>query len=111
MLIAVPTNLHAPELLDACDRLGILVMDEKSEFSVLRPSILSQLSGDGAARDRNHPSVICWSICNEEAIQGETGGGRASRATMVDQVKQLDPSRPVTAAVSGGDSERRLHHQ
>ena len=52
-------------------------------------------------RDRNHPSVILWSICNEEAIQGSPTGAAIAR-TMQHAVKQLDPSRPVIAAVSGG---------
>ena len=52
-------------------------------------------------RDRNHPSVILWSICNEEAIQGTPVAANIARA-MTHEVKRLDPSRPVTAAVSGG---------
>jgi beta-galactosidase len=45
--------------------------------------------------------VILWSICNEEAIQGEPVGARIAR-TMIEQIRELDPSRPITAAVSGG---------
>ena len=52
-------------------------------------------------RDRNHPSVILWSIGNEEwAIEGNVTGARIA-ATMQAAVKRLDPTRPVTAALSG----------
>jgi beta-galactosidase len=89
----------APELLDACDRLGMLVMDENRTFGS-SPEHLAQLRAM-VLRDRNHPSVILWSICNEEAIQGTPVAASIARA-MTHEVKRLDPSRPVTAAVSGG---------
>jgi len=92
-------NPPATELLDACDELGMLVMDENRNFGS-SPEHLSQLAAM-VRRDRNHPSVILWSICNEEAIQGTPVAGNIARA-MVQEVKRLDPSRPVTAAVSGG---------
>jgi beta-galactosidase len=92
-------NPPAPELLDACDELGMLVMDEVRNFGS-DPEVLGQLRAI-VRRDRNHPSVILWSICNEEAIQGSAAAGRIA-AVMQDAVRQLDPTRPVTAAVSGG---------
>src|SRR6185503_13951136 len=92
-------NPPAAELLDACDRLGMLVMDENRNFGS-SPEHLNQLRAM-VLRDRNHPSVILWSICNEEAIQGTAVAGNIARA-MQAAVKELDPSRPVTAAVSGG---------
>ena len=92
-------NPPAPELLDACDELGMLVMDEARNFGS-SPEYLSQLQ-TMIRRDRNHPSVILWSICNEEAIQGTPAGAAIAR-TMQDAVKQLDPGRPVMASVSGG---------
>jgi beta-galactosidase len=92
-------NPPAPELLDACDQLGMLVMDENRNFGS-SPEHLDQLR-TMVLRDRNHPSVILWSICNEEPIQGTAVGANIAR-TMQQFVKQLDPSRPVTAAVSGG---------
>jgi beta-galactosidase len=92
-------NPPAPELLDACDRLGMLVMDENRSFGS-SPEHLEQLR-TMVRRDRNHPSVICWSLCNEEAVQGTPAAANIAR-TMQAAVKQLDPSRPVTAAVSGG---------
>src|SRR4029450_12242654 len=52
-------------------------------------------------RDRNHPCVIAWSICNEEAIQATPVGANIARS-MQRAVKDLDFTRPVAAAVSGG---------
>ncbi|HEX3357160.1 MAG TPA: beta-galactosidase GalA [Tepidisphaeraceae bacterium] len=92
-------NPPATELLEACDRLGMLVMDENRNFGS-SPEHLEQLRAM-VLRDRNHPSVILWSICNEEAIQGEPVSAKIARA-MIEAVEALDPSRPVTAAVSGG---------
>ncbi len=92
-------NPPAAELLDACDRLGMLVMDENRNFGS-SPEHFRQLRAM-VLRDRNHPSVICWSICNEEAIQGTPVAARIGRA-MAAEVRRLDPSRPVMAAVSGG---------
>ncbi|MDB5327139.1 MAG: hypothetical protein JWM57_2708, partial [Phycisphaerales bacterium] len=89
----------APELLDACDELGMLVMDENRTFGS-SPEHLSQLSAM-VRRDFNHPSVVLWSICNEESIQG-TPVAKNIADTMAREVKRLDDSRPVTAAISGG---------
>ncbi len=89
----------SPELLDICDELGMLVMDENRNFGVsdehykqLRSMVI---------RDRNHPSIILWSICNEESIQG-TETARKITETMLAEVRKLDDSRPITAAISGG---------
>jgi beta-galactosidase len=92
-------NPPAPELLDACDELGMLVMDETRNFGS-SPENLSQLE-TMILRDRNHPSVILWSICNEEPVQGTAVGANIAK-TMQQLVHRLDPTRPVTAAVSGG---------
>jgi beta-galactosidase len=92
-------NPPAPEFLDACDRLGMLVIDENRNFGS-SPQHMEQLAAM-VKRDRNHPSVILWSICNEESIQGTPVAANIARA-MQAKAKQLDPSRPVTAAVSGG---------
>lgn len=89
-----------PELLDACDRLGMLVIDETrlqgiNEFH-LRP--LEHM----IRRDRNHPSVILWSLGNEEwAIEGNIKGARIT-TTMQDFARRLDPTRRTTVAISGG---------
>jgi beta-galactosidase len=93
-------NPPTPELLDACDRLGMLVINENRlmgttdyHYDHLKRLIL---------RDRNHPSVIMWSIGNEEwRIEGSEQGTRIT-AAMQAFVKQLDATRPVIVAISGG---------
>ena len=91
-------NPPTPELLDACDRLGMLVMDETRLMSS-NPEGLSQLSRL-VKRDRNHPSVVMWSLGNEEREQG-TERGAEIVTTMKELVRQLDPTRPVTVAMNG----------
>ena len=59
-------NPPTPELLDACDRLGMLVFDETRMMSS-NPEGLSQF-GDLVRRDRNRPSVFMWSMGNEERV-------------------------------------------
>ena len=92
-------NAPTPELLDACDRLGMLVMDEHRMIGS-SPEILEQLESL-VRRDRNHPSVILWSIGNEENLEG-TETGRRIALSMKRTVRQLDPARPVTFAGNNG---------
>jgi beta-galactosidase len=89
----------APELLDACDRLGMLVMDENRNLGD-SPEVLGQVESM-VLRDRNHPCVILWSLCNEEEKQGGEQGAQQGRA-MIDVIKRVDPTRPITAAMNGG---------
>jgi beta-galactosidase len=95
-------NPPAPELLDACDRLGMLVIDETRRMSSDEESMadLARM----IRRDRNHPSIILWSIGNEE--QGQQGTERGARiaTTMKRLCNELDPSRPITAAVDNPDA-------
>src|SRR6185437_14933302 len=86
------------EMLDACDELGMLVMDETRMFSSSREG-LSQLERM-VRRDRNHPCIFIWSLGNEEPLQGTPTGERVA-ATMKRLVRRLDPSRPVTLAMNG----------
>ena len=90
-------NPPAAEFLEACDRLGLLVMDENRNFGS-SPEYLKQLNWL-VRRDRNHPSVILWSVFNEERSQGNEMGYEMVRR-MATVVKELDPTRPVTAAQS-----------
>lgn len=87
----------ASELLDACDRLGILVVAE-NRLAGTSPRFLRDFEWM-IRRDRNHPSVILWSIGNEEhTIQWSTAGERIGR-TLVRRAHRLDPTRKVTAAM------------
>ena len=90
-------NAPASEFLDACDRLGMLVLDENRNFGA-SPERLQQLNWM-VRRDRNHPSIIMWSVFNEEPSQGTEMGYELVRR-MSTAVKQLDTTRPVTAAQS-----------
>ena len=95
-------NEPASEILDACDQSGMLVLDENRRFGT-NAEPLSQLSRL-IRRDRNHPSVFAWSLCNEEtAWQGDTSGTGASLIqVMQNLVHSLDPWRKCTAAVNFG---------
>jgi beta-galactosidase len=102
-------NPPAPKLLELCDRMGMLVMDEafdewkknKTKLGYGRffdewsePDIVSILH-----RDRNHPSVILWSIGNEIPEQGDPVGGSMAKR-LADICHREDPTRPVTSACS-----------
>lgn len=89
-------NPPTPELLDACDRLGMLVIDETRRMSSDTQS-MSELARL-IRRDRNHPSVILWSIGNEEPQQGTERGARIG-ASMKTLCRELDPDRPICAAL------------
>ncbi|WP_242096291.1 beta-galactosidase GalA [Sphingomonas sp. CROZ-RG-20F-R02-07] len=91
-------NAPAAELLDLADRMGFLVMDENRHFDPA-PDYLAQLEWM-VRRDRNHPSVILWSVFNEEPMQG-TPAGVAMVRRMAAAVRRLDDGRPVTAAQNG----------
>lgn len=93
-------NPPTPEMLDACDRLGMLVIDETRLMGIndLHLGSLKKM----IERDRNHPSVICWSVGNEEwNIEGNITGERITN-TMQSFVKSIDPTRPVTVGISSG---------
>ncbi|QBE61690.1 beta-galactosidase GalA [Pseudoduganella lutea] len=87
-----------PELLDATDRLGMLVIDEHRMMGT-SPEIVSQLERL-VRRDRNHPSVILWSVGNEEwALEGKPLGTHLAQR-MHAIVKRLDPTRRTSVAAS-----------
>ena len=95
-------NPPTPELLDACDHLGMIIMDE----SRLLGSDAQNLAKweEQIRRDRNHACVGIWSVANEEfSVQSSPQGGNVAR-TMQALVKSLDPTRPVTYAAPQGDT-------
>jgi beta-galactosidase len=96
-------------VLDACDRLGMMVMDENRHLgdSYVHHSPkgtgytnLSDLA-TMIQRDRNHPSIIMWSMCNEEGLQGTPEGAKIFTA-MMKVVHQYDETRPITSAMNNG---------
>lgn len=93
-------NPMTPEMLDACDREGILVIEENRLTGVNREHM--ELLNRMIKRDRNHPSVILWSAGNEEwGIEWSESGTRIA-ATMRDYCHRYDPTRPMSVASSGG---------
>ena len=92
-------NPPAPEFLDACDRMGMLVIDETRMMTSSEQG-LDDLK-TMIVRDRNHPSIILWSIGNEEPQQGTERGATIAR-TMKRLANQLDPTRGITAAMDNG---------
>jgi beta-galactosidase len=94
-------NPPAPELLDACDRLGMLVIDETRRMSSDEES-MADLEAM-IRRDRNHPCIILWSIGNEEPQQPTERGARIA-AVMKRRCNELDPTRPVNAAIENPDA-------
>ena len=93
-------NCASVSMLDLCDELGVLVIDENRQFGVNQEQ-LRQLR-NMIDRDRNHPSVILWSVGNEEwAVEhGEKGVEIARR--MSEAVHGMDRTRPSTYGNAGG---------
>jgi beta-galactosidase len=124
-------NPPAPEFLDLCDRLGFLVMDEAfDEWSKGKRKWIDRWNGtkfstagyheafdewsdrdlqDMILRDRNHPSIVMWSIGNEIDYPDDPYPRNAEEpveiaARLIKDVKALDTSRPVTAACASIES-------
>ena len=99
-------NAPAPELLDLCDEMGLVVIDElfdkwdnKADF--LPGGDFAAFAARNAAnfihRDRNHPSIVLWSIGNEIGdAQWNLNGGFDQLAVLSDLFRQMDPTRPIT---------------
>ena len=101
-------NPPAPDLLELCDRMGFLVMDEafdmwakqktKFDYHLYWNDWHKKDLEDQVLRDRNHPSVIMWSVGNEIPEQwgrGEDSSGRVILRELAVIVRALDPSRPI----------------
>ena len=109
-------NPPSPELLEFADRLGLLVMDEA--FDMWRiPKVVNGYSKyydewserdvrDMVQRDRNHPSVILWSIGNEIPEQGSADGWKEARR-LTGFFHAEDPTRPTTSAFNNPDDAIR----
>lgn len=113
-------NAPAPEFLDACDRMGFLVMDEafdmwkkkknKYDYYADFAQWHKQDLEDQIKRDRNHPSVFVWSIGNEIREQFDSTGIAITKE-LVNIVKSLDTTRPVTAALSEWNPEKNFMYK
>ncbi|HUI09009.1 MAG TPA: beta-galactosidase GalB [Bacteroidota bacterium] len=103
-------NPPAPELLDLCDRMGMLVLDEAfdcwvrgktpNDYSTLFEAWHAKDIRALVRRDRNHPSVIAWSAGNEVWEQNDDHIIRALRSIF----RTEDTTRPVTSACNGTDA-------
>ena len=101
-------NPPSKQFLDACDRIGVLVLDEAFDMweKPKNPQDYHLYFDDWwkkdleslILRDRNHPSVIFWSIGNEISERADSLG-LAIRKRLVNEVKRLDPTRPVTEGI------------
>ena len=98
-------NAPTPEVLDLCDRMGILVIDENRLMGT-NEAQLGQLELL-MRRDRNHPCVILWSIGNEEWGLENTVTGRRVARTMADFANRIDSTRLTTGANAGGNQMLR----
>lgn len=100
-------------VLDACDRQGMLVMDENRHLG--DSQLPKTPTGTGVSdlsdlatmirRDRNHPSIILWSMCNEEDLQGTSEAAKIVTA-MADVVHKYDHTRPISSAMNGREGEK-----
>jgi beta-galactosidase len=109
---AIRTSHNPPSetFLNACDRLGMLVLDEftdmwekpkkPQDYSMFFREYWKKDLVDMVQRDRNHPSVIMWSIGNEIPERMDSSGLRIAKQ-LVGAFRELDSTRPITEAVNG----------
>lgn len=93
-------NPMTPAMLDACDSLGILVMEENRLTGINDEHI--RLLKRMIERDRNHPSIIVWSVGNEEWGTEWNDYGKRISETMREYCHRFDPTRPMSMASSSG---------
>jgi len=113
-------NPPAPEFLDLCDKMGFLVMDEafdmwvkkktKNDYHVDFPEWHKRDLEEMIKRDRNHPSIILWSIGNEIREQFDSTGITITKE-LVGIVKNLDKTRPVISALTETKAEKNFIYQ
>lgn len=101
-------NMPSEAFLEACDRLGLLVMDEsfdcwaigknQNDYSVHFNQWWERDLQAMVLRDRNHPSIFMWSIGNEIPERGKPEAVKTA-AMLIDALKKMDNTRPVTSAI------------
>ena len=111
-------NPPSEAFLDACDHLGLLVIDESfdgwrssktpHDYSTLFDQWWTKDIESMVLRDRNHPSVFCWSIGNE-IIERKTPEAVLTAYALAGYVHKLDPTRPVTSALAAWDSDWEIY--
>ena len=113
-------NPPAPELLDLCDSMGFVVMDEAFDMWAKEKTQFDyhlDFAGwhrrdleDMVLRDRNHPSIILWSIGNEigEQWDSKDTSGMVMTRELVGIVKNLDTSRPVLSNCNDDKADNNI---
>ncbi len=102
-------NPPAPAMLDACDRLGMLVIDETfdcwrmgknpGDYHLFFEDWWQRDTASMVLRDRNHPSIIVWSIGNEVPERTGISDGAEWARKQAEFIRSLDPTRPITSAL------------
>jgi len=113
---AVRTSHNPPSeaFLNACDRLGLLVIDEafdcwrkgknKHDYSTFFDQWWRRDLETMVFRDRNHPSIIMWSIGNEIVERGDPEAVETAKM-LAGAIKKIDVSRPITSAIVGNNKD------
>jgi beta-galactosidase len=98
-------NMPTPEWVEGCDRMGLMMMCETRQMSSSTEG-MAQLEAM-IKRYRNSPSIVLWSVGNEEGQLQEPMAEQGAKiaATMVRRVRELDPTRVVSAAVNGNNEK------
>ena len=104
-------NPPSPAFLDACDRLGMLVINEAfdcwqesknvNDYGVVFETWWQEDIASMVRRDRNHPSVIMWSTGNEILERDGRNDGYRYARQLAESVRQLDPTRAITNGLCG----------
>jgi beta-galactosidase len=112
-------NVCAPELIDLCDKMGFIVFDEAFDKYDNKADITPETDfyefgernlQNFVKRDRNHPSVVIWSVGNEMGdIQSNSNRGLEKLAAMVGFVRKYDITRPVTMACDQDGNAKWRH--
>ena len=117
---AVRTSHNHPSeaFLHACDSIGLLVIDEafdgwrsaktKYDYSTLIDKHWQEDIAALVLRDRNHPSIFCWSVGNEVIERKEIQVVTTARK-LAGLCRRLDPTRPVTSALCAWDSDWEIY--
>lgn len=102
-------NPMSAEELEACDRLGLLVIDElfdvwrmgkcALDYSAFFAEDWNRAMTETALRDRNHPCVFAWSVGNEITERGRISAGWKTAAALSDRMRELDPTRPIMGSL------------
>lgn len=111
-------NIPSEAFLDECDRQGLLVIDEAfdgwrdsktpHDYAELFDQWWDKDVDAMVLRDRNHPSVMCWSIGNEVFERKKLEVVTTARK-LADRCRSLDPTRPVTSALASWDSDWEIY--